>query len=71
MTPPDKVGLTLLQPSGERKDIIVNPKDTISKICKELCQNWPDEFPTKPLTEANLKVLLRGKFLEANSTVEC
>jgi Ubiquitin-2 like Rad60 SUMO-like len=72
--PGDKATLTFLLVSGEKQDFLVNPADSIDTVCQTVFTNWPKEWanlPVKPIGPANLKVLLRGKFLERATTVAC
>ncbi|KAL2920238.1 hypothetical protein HK105_200306 [Polyrhizophydium stewartii] len=58
--PSDKINLRLLLVSGKKTDLLMNPTDTIETVCRTIASAWPVE---------NIKILLRGKFLERPSTL--
>jgi hypothetical protein len=39
--PSDKVNLRLLLVSGETKDVLVSPSDTIAHVLQDIYSNWP------------------------------
>ncbi|EGF76418.1 hypothetical protein BATDEDRAFT_92735 [Batrachochytrium dendrobatidis JAM81] len=70
--PSDKVNLRLLLVSGKKSDLLVSGSDTIESVCIKIANSWPADWATEtpPISPSCVKVLLRGRFLEWNSTVE-
>lgn len=68
--PATKMNLRLLMVSGLKSDLLVNPSDTVAGVKQQILDSWPrgwsEEIPRGP---ANLRLLLRGKFLEDASTI--
>ncbi|KAI9137074.1 ubiquitin-2 like Rad60 SUMO-like-domain-containing protein [Paraphysoderma sedebokerense] len=71
--PADKVVLTFLLVSGKKKEgWVFNPSQTIGDIVKNVWEWWPKEWQDeqKPTAFESLKMLHRGRFLEADTTLE-
>ncbi|TPX33975.1 hypothetical protein SmJEL517_g03196 [Synchytrium microbalum] len=67
----ETIKITLLLVSGKRSDLVVSPSDTVEAIKRRIFENWPKEWSEElPESPAQLRLLLRGKFLEPNSTME-
>ncbi|KAI8912644.1 hypothetical protein EDD86DRAFT_187992 [Gorgonomyces haynaldii] len=69
--PSDKAQLTFLLVSGQKWDYIVAPTDTVEQVLTRFFSEWPQEWASLPKANGpeNLKMLLRGKFLERQSTI--
>ncbi|KAH6564923.1 hypothetical protein BASA50_010310 [Batrachochytrium salamandrivorans] len=70
--PADKVNLRLLLVSGKKSDFLFAATDTIDAVCAHIALNWPADWvgEIQPKGSENVKILLRGKFLERNSTIQ-
>ncbi|KAI8621668.1 ubiquitin-2 like Rad60 SUMO-like-domain-containing protein, partial [Chytriomyces sp. MP71] len=63
--PEDQVCVRLLLVSGLKTDLLLAPKDSVEDLKNRIFNNWPSDWTgERPETPANLRVLLRGKFLE-------
>lgn len=70
--PADQAQLSFLLISGEKSSLLFSPSATIDTVCTAIFTSWPTDWkslPIQPQSPANLKLLLRGKFLERHSTV--
>ena len=68
----DKVHLTFLLITGEKHEYVCNGADTCATVCENIFRDWPKEWenlPAKANSPQKLKLLFRGKFLEAQSTL--
>ncbi|KAJ3028488.1 UNVERIFIED_CONTAM: hypothetical protein HDU68_001556 [Siphonaria sp. JEL0065] len=68
--PDDKVCVRLLLISGLKTDLLFVQTDSIEAVKIRIFNAWPSDWTgEQPETVANLRVLLRGKFLEPSSTL--
>ncbi|KAJ3026267.1 UNVERIFIED_CONTAM: hypothetical protein HDU68_005933 [Siphonaria sp. JEL0065] len=68
--PDDKVCVRLLLISGLKTDLLFTQSDSIEAVKIRIFNAWPSDWTgEQPETVANLRVLLRGKFLEPSSTL--
>ncbi|KAI8921768.1 hypothetical protein BC831DRAFT_404885 [Entophlyctis helioformis] len=69
--PAGSVRLKLLLVSGKTSELVVDGTATIDAVCRSIFDAWPKEWEgeTVPLAPENLKILLRGRFLERPSTL--
>ncbi|KAI9316959.1 ubiquitin-2 like Rad60 SUMO-like-domain-containing protein [Zopfochytrium polystomum] len=69
--PADKVNLRLLLVSGQKSDLLVSPSDRIDAVKQAVYAAWPKEWTEEvPAGPGNLRILLRGKFLEDATTIK-
>ncbi|KAJ3381523.1 Ubiquitin-like protein 3 [Entophlyctis sp. JEL0112] len=63
--PSDAVCVRLLLVSGMRTDLLFTPETSVQDVMNTIAGDWPDDWTgEKPESPANLRILLRGKFLE-------
>ncbi|KAI8618483.1 hypothetical protein BC830DRAFT_1108527 [Chytriomyces sp. MP71] len=68
--PEDQVCVRLLLVSGLKTDLLLAPKDSVEDLKNRIFNNWPCDWTgERPDSPANLRVLLRGKFLEPTLTL--
>ncbi|KAI9329371.1 ubiquitin-related domain-containing protein [Zopfochytrium polystomum] len=68
--PSGKVNLRLLLVNGQKSDFLVNPTDRIDAVKQAVFAAWPKEWTEEvPAGPGNLRILLRGKFLEDATTI--
>ncbi|KAI9335338.1 ubiquitin-2 like Rad60 SUMO-like-domain-containing protein, partial [Obelidium mucronatum] len=68
--PEDQVCVRLLLISGLKTDLLFNPTDSIETVKRRIFDAWPSDWTGEtPETVANLRILLRGKFLEPATTL--
>ncbi|KAI9324323.1 ubiquitin-2 like Rad60 SUMO-like-domain-containing protein [Zopfochytrium polystomum] len=69
--PADKVNLRLLLVNGQKSDFLVSPSDRIDAVKQAVFAAWPKEWTEEvPAGPGNLRILLRGKFLEDATTIK-
>ncbi|TPX40004.1 hypothetical protein SeMB42_g06167 [Synchytrium endobioticum] len=67
----NQVGLRLLLVSGKKHDVLADPTETVDAVRRRVYENWPKDWSEEtPESSSQLRLLLRGKFLELNSTME-
>ncbi|KAI9189927.1 hypothetical protein H9P43_001360 [Blastocladiella emersonii ATCC 22665] len=64
--PAGKVALNLLFVNGQRKDgWIFDPEATLDSVTGRIMAEWPSDLTVeKPVAQAQIRLLLRGRFLE-------
>ncbi|KAJ3074735.1 hypothetical protein HDU98_010420 [Podochytrium sp. JEL0797] len=69
--PGDQVCVRLLLISGDKTDLLFVPTENIDSVKTRIFENWPEDWtaPETPETKNNLRVLLRGKFLDQSITL--
>ncbi|KAJ3285023.1 hypothetical protein HDU79_007646 [Rhizoclosmatium sp. JEL0117] len=66
----DQICVRLLLISGLKTDLLFGPTDSIESVKLRIFSAWPSDWTGEtPETAANLRVLLRGKFLEPSTTL--
>ncbi|KAJ3236852.1 hypothetical protein HDU81_010318 [Chytriomyces hyalinus] len=68
--PDNQICVRLLLINGQKTDLLFVPSDSIETVKSRIFSAWPSDWTGEaPETVANLRVLLRGKFLEPTSTL--
>ncbi|KAJ3237193.1 Ubiquitin-like protein 3 [Chytriomyces hyalinus] len=68
--PDNLICVRLLLINGQKTDLLFSPTDSIETVKSRIFSGWPSDWTgERPETVANLRVLLRGKFLEPTSTL--
>ncbi|KAJ3232631.1 Ubiquitin-like protein 3 [Chytriomyces hyalinus] len=68
--PDNLIGVRLLLINGQKTDLLFSPTDSIEAVKSRIFLDWPSDWTgERPEAVANLRVLLRGKFLEPTTTL--